>query len=375
VVATYNGAKGAIYVNGINRTTVNGGTSAGTGDFIPRNYPLVIGAGSGFSGYLFNGTLDEIRFWNYSLNSAEIYQQYVSNLNKFNSTQWYLYVNQSLNATDGLSEGEYTYQAFAADDYGSMNATEERTITISSGNSLPSAPILLSLANDTITTSRTPTFIWNNSEDNDDDILSYNLVIDDNPAFNNPEVNVSSITNTTLINTSYTITTTLDVDTVYYWKVGANDSEGYGTYSSVNNFTVQSYLAINIYNSTVQFGSVAPGTHKNTSPESGITPFAAENNGNIIMNITINATPYFTTVGFPTNNYRFRIMEDEVSSFNLTLSNITLINMPSASTSPHVVNLNWQDAYDNFIADIAIDVPASEPPGLKTSTLTFTITG
>jgi hypothetical protein len=134
-------------------------------------------------------------------------------------------------------------------------------------------------------------------------------------------------------------------------------------------------LAINIYNSTVQFGSVAPGTHKNTSPESGITPFAAENNGNIIMNITINATPYFTTVGFPTNNYRFRIMEDEVSSFNLTLSNITLINMPSASTSPHVVNLNWQDAYDNFIADIAIDVPASEPPGLKTSTLTFTITG
>ena len=43
----------------------------------------------------FNGSIDEVRIWNRSLTASEVYQQYVSNLAKYNSTDWTLYINQS----------------------------------------------------------------------------------------------------------------------------------------------------------------------------------------------------------------------------------------------------------------------------------------
>ncbi|MFH1585758.1 MAG: LamG-like jellyroll fold domain-containing protein [archaeon] len=77
-----------------------------------------------------NGSIDEVRIWNRTLSAAEIYQHYVSNLKKFNQTQWTLYVNQSQNTTDGLTDGNYTYQAFAEDEAGNLNFTDERSVTI-----------------------------------------------------------------------------------------------------------------------------------------------------------------------------------------------------------------------------------------------------
>ena len=78
----------------------------------------------------FNGTIDEVRIWNRSLSADEIYQQYVSNLKKIDSDSWELYVNQSLNASDGLTDGDYTYQAFASDILSGGSNTEKRTVTI-----------------------------------------------------------------------------------------------------------------------------------------------------------------------------------------------------------------------------------------------------
>jgi len=88
---------------------------------------------SGCAGYIgpFNGTIDEVSVWNKSLSASEVYQLYVSNLQKFNSTQWYLYVNQSKNATTGLNLGLYNYQTFATNSSGSLSSTEQRTIDIS----------------------------------------------------------------------------------------------------------------------------------------------------------------------------------------------------------------------------------------------------
>jgi hypothetical protein len=75
--------------------------------------------------------------WNRSLTAAEIQQQYFMNLRKYNETQWYLYVNQSKNSTDGLDLGQYTYQTHASDSY-NWNSTETRYITIS-------VPLILSI--------------------------------------------------------------------------------------------------------------------------------------------------------------------------------------------------------------------------------------
>ena len=92
---------------------------------------LLIGKDSGTGGTeYFNGSVDEVRIWNRSLSADEIYQSYISNLQKFNSTQWYLYVNQSKNSTNDLGIGNYTYQVFASDLAGNNNQTEQRVITI-----------------------------------------------------------------------------------------------------------------------------------------------------------------------------------------------------------------------------------------------------
>jgi sporulation protein YlmC with PRC-barrel domain len=75
-------------------------------------------------------TLDEIRIWNRSLTAQEIYQLYASNLNKFNLTHWYLYVNQSQNATTELADGEYTFYAYVENNNGTSNQTDLRTLTV-----------------------------------------------------------------------------------------------------------------------------------------------------------------------------------------------------------------------------------------------------
>ncbi len=80
----------------------------------------------------FNGSIDEVRVWNRSLSKEEVYQQYVSNLNRYSNDVWYLYINQSLNGSDGLSDGDYTYSGYVRDSAGNENSTENRRITVES---------------------------------------------------------------------------------------------------------------------------------------------------------------------------------------------------------------------------------------------------
>ncbi|MFC1800678.1 PQQ-binding-like beta-propeller repeat protein, partial [Nanoarchaeota archaeon] len=87
---------------------------------------------SAYIGDNFDGTIDEPRIYTRALSDDEIYLQYASNLKKFNTTQWYLYVNQSKNATTGLDDGNYIYQATSINTRGNSNNTGIRTITIDS---------------------------------------------------------------------------------------------------------------------------------------------------------------------------------------------------------------------------------------------------
>ena len=93
-----------------------------------NNLPLHIGDDSDSD--WFNGSIDEVRIWNRSLSASEVNQMYMSNLQKYNQTQWYLYVNQTKNSTTGLDLGTYTYFASAKDTTGNENLTETRYVTI-----------------------------------------------------------------------------------------------------------------------------------------------------------------------------------------------------------------------------------------------------
>jgi len=83
----------------------------------------------------FNGTIDEVRIYNRSLSESEIQTLYMSNLNKYDADKWAFYINQTLNSTDLLTGGNYTYFASATDTSGNENMTEIRSLEISGDSS------------------------------------------------------------------------------------------------------------------------------------------------------------------------------------------------------------------------------------------------
>ncbi|MBI2449392.1 right-handed parallel beta-helix repeat-containing protein, partial [Candidatus Pacearchaeota archaeon] len=127
ILATFNGSSfspitldnAKIYLDGVSVGNSVAGTWLTSGAF------LDLTIGQGHNANYFNGLIDEVRIWNRSLSAEEVREQYYSNLQKFNQSQWYLYVNQQ-----NLVPGRYTYQGFASDRAGNSNSTEERTLFV-----------------------------------------------------------------------------------------------------------------------------------------------------------------------------------------------------------------------------------------------------
>ncbi|MDO8510961.1 MAG: hypothetical protein Q7S55_02240, partial [Nanoarchaeota archaeon] len=141
-------------------------------------------------------------------------------------------------------------------------------------------------------------------------------------------------------------------------------------------FTVQSLLAVNITNDLVAFGTLSPGVEVVTPTNAN--PFRGENVGNIVANITITGTPFFTAVSMPSTFYQFRIRANESGAFNTTASATTNWNQTNSTLNAfvfHVVSLDWHSISNDFLADLNITVPLNESAGSKSSALTFTITG
>lgn len=355
--------KGYCYLNGVQQGTyTNFGAQLDQG--VGNGLYYISSTYSTMKTY-FNGTIDEVMVFNRSLSAEQIYNIYVNRTKELASNETAVGNNWSACVTPNDGEQD-----------GPTACSNVLTITNSTGaaeNARPPAPVLLLPENGNATVNRTPILVWNNSVDPEDDVVTYNLLIDDNSNFNNPEVNVSAIANTTFVNTTYYLGTVLTEDVTYFWKVYANDSGGYSAdNSSVRNFTVQSYLAVSLLNDAVEFGSLLPNVSDNTSDKIP-PPFWVENAGNIISNVTITATLLFTSVDFPSSNYQFRIEANESDAFNTTLSTMVLTNINTSSATKHVIDLNWLDISDDFLTGLAITVPNDEPSGVKSSTVTFTI--
>ncbi len=239
---------------------------------------------------------------------------------------------------------------------------------------LPTIPVNITPTKESHITNRTPTFIWTNSTDANGDVISYHLQVDDNSAFNNPEINVSAIPpDAGKQNTTYYSTTILNVDTTYYWRVRANDSSGFGDFSSTSNFTIDSLLAFSFITSSVEFGTLEQGGSENTTDGSP-SPIRAENTGNILQNISINATSYFSMVSLNTSSYQYKITANESGAFNSSQSTTTWANMSKDIYRTDIAELNWRNAFNDFLMDVNVTVPTDEPAGLKSSNISFSIT-
>ena len=214
IAVTYDGSNVRVYLDAVQvgattaRTLDTGaqGLFVGSdGDIDPADYP-------------YTGLVDELMVWNMHLTPAEIYLFYASNLRKYDADKWELYVNQSLNVTDGLLDGNYTFFAAATNSTGTENITSTRTVIIDT--TFPTITISLP-ANNT------------NSSDNG---LDVNYTVSDINLDSCWYSNDTMTSNTTLANCA-NVTSVTWSDGQHNVTVYVNDSAGNENSSSVT-FTI-----------------------------------------------------------------------------------------------------------------------------------------
>jgi hypothetical protein len=123
VAVTFDNGNVTLYINGELMTSQDYGPDnisrqGGIGDW------LFIGKYGG-SGYYMNGSIDEVRMWERTLSSEEVKQQYLSNLNKYGTENWRLYVKEK--QARGFDNGDYNYQVFSYDEADGLGMSEQRT--------------------------------------------------------------------------------------------------------------------------------------------------------------------------------------------------------------------------------------------------------
>jgi hypothetical protein len=112
IIATFNGSDSIIYLDSLNKSSnhLEGSIFNGVG-------PLGIGCNAiSSSDRVFNGTIDDVQIYNRALSPEEVVALYNSSLTYHNFTD--------------LSDGNYTYKAYAQDIAGNLNLTEQRILTI-----------------------------------------------------------------------------------------------------------------------------------------------------------------------------------------------------------------------------------------------------
>ncbi|MBI2449437.1 LamG domain-containing protein, partial [Candidatus Pacearchaeota archaeon] len=353
-----------IYINGINVAT---NTSFNGEPCSSDITPLYIGGIKNRSIRWFNGTIDEVRIWNRPLSVGEVKEQYYSNLYKYDKEKWLLYINQS-----NLTNGTYTYYSAVTDIDNNFNMTDVRTLRV--GNKLP-VVTLDSPADGATTTNRTPFFNWSATDPDGDAIQFYQInlscynVLGGVCSGKGPyEIITTTAANSHTVPAPDYLRYLIDSGNYYNWTVRANDGLQYGNWATPRRINIQALVDISLNPNLIDFGEVFPGASKNTSNEVP-PPFIIENNGSVFANVSVNASRLFVSGSYPSNNYQFKIRENEAGSFGpQTLTDWTNF---SSLLQVAIAALDFNDIRDSAKTDVLVRVPSSEPSGLRNSTVTF----
>ncbi len=348
LVGVYNTTHVLIYLNG----TLTVG-DAFTGSVRASTADVMIGHDFYYVVRGFAGRIDNIRVYNHSLSTAQVLANYEAGADNHSV--------QTITSQETTKGENWTVALTPTDNIDDGNTSISNYVIIE--NSAPDHVNLSSPEAGNTTTDRTPTLTWLDGVDDDEDNLSYSLLVDNDEDFSSPAIEIETSS------TTYTPTTDLDLDIMYYWKVNATDGEAGSAYSDVWNFTVNSYVSVSLINNTVDFGSMIRSTTDNTTDDSPY-PFVVENDGNSLINISINATPLFDSVAMG-SNYQFRIdNHTEAGSFNWTTSITTWTNMLTSQVVA-IDALKYDDASDTAQCEILVDVPSDEIAGGKASNVLF----
>ncbi|MFO7872219.1 MAG: hypothetical protein R6U26_01090 [Candidatus Undinarchaeales archaeon] len=135
---------------------------------------------------------------------------------------------------------------------------------------------------------------------------------------------------------------------------------------------------ISLPTSSVNFGQITPGATNDTTDDNP-APFVIQNDGNVIVNVSIerdpSSTPMFNGTGGGDNTASFQFKADnttEANSFNWETSTTSWTNVPGTTTTNFLNELGHQKQKDSAEVDLLINVPEDEPAGVKSESLIFT---
>jgi hypothetical protein len=212
---------------------------------------------------------------------------------------------------------------------------------------------------------RTPVFNWTSITDPDGDSITYHIQIANDYEF-------SSIVykNGTVAQNYYNYTTELSLSTQYFWRVLANDSINESPWSDIWNFTIQPYVAVALFNASMNFATM-DRLETNDTTDNSPPPIKLQNDGNTECNVSVYATQLWQTEGLGKEYFQFKANETaETGSFNTSGSQMTWANM-TAGNSSLIKTLNHSDINDEAFVDILVKVPGYEPPTARSSLVTF----
>jgi len=273
--------------------------------------------------------------------------------------------------------GNYSYQAFAQDAAGNIASELKRNIVV---EFIPTVELFYPY-NDSLTTDRVPIFYWNGTDDQGRALVyQFNLTL----------LNESTPTEVcadprVAVNTgeaeNYTLESYLKCfygDGYFYlWTARASADGGinWGPWAEPWLLKLDSYVSINLLVDSIDFGVIAyNGTNSTEDDNPG--PFVLENDGNTLVNVSINATDLWLTQPNPSDYYRFKISEYllERGAFNFSAS-LTYWTNVFASSNPveSIIDFNWTSQNNTAEIDINITVPGvNEGAGSRSSIMTFT---
>lgn len=261
------------------------------------------------------------------------------------------------------SEGDNTTNAHI----GNCSAYNQK-ICCGLANSAPLKPTLYyPNTSNTSVFERRPNFNWSTSSDPDGGYATYYTInISCGGAgcsCYQPVLNVST--------TNYPLTTPLCVATPYNWTVAACDSYDACNLSDMFNFTISSQANLILLVNYSNFSNMSIGQNKDTASHTP-TPsqLVVQNTGNVLINVTINATALFSSVSMNTYYYKYEASVNKTGSFTSGCSVTSFTNMNSTATSM-ICNLTYENntGLGNSTGNIELNitVPNSEPPGTKVS--------
>lgn len=250
----------------------------------------------------------------------------------------------------------------------------ENSSSVTINNSLPEKVILSEPTNGNTTMhDRTPLFKWSQPNDDDSDILTY-------------QINLTTLAGgcheeytTGINNLNYSPSNELCTademggNQEYFWKVRACDNVGCGEWSDEWNFSIEPWVVINITNDNIDFGSMNINAEDDTTDDNPL-PFELQNDGNVIcdlINVSGNKSLWQSVglgneylqikAGNTSENLSFNWSDSVTEWANLTSTNQTIIK-----------GLDYNNSRDSAQLEVKVRVPSDEPPGSKVTWLVFT---